>query len=121
THAMTAAVLALCLALVAGAWGWRRHARATRALAAAIERVADGDVPGASLDIGDRTLEPIVRAVRRLHEQRGRRERVLTLERDERERILAHMSDGVALLDGAGRVLHMNARAADLLLLARPV
>jgi two-component system phosphate regulon sensor histidine kinase PhoR len=45
------------------------------------------------------------------------RDRVATLERerDERERILAHMSDGVALLDPSGRVEHMNHSLATLL------
>ena len=97
-----------------------RRARLARRLALAIGRVADGEVAGAALDVGDRDLEPIVRAVRRLQESRIRRERALTLERDEREQILAHMSDGVALIDGAGRLLHVNPRAAELLGLVRP-
>ena len=117
---LTALLVVLGAGVVAGAVAWARHARTARRLAAAIGRVADGDVPGAALDVGDRDLEPIVRAVRRLYEARARRERTLTLERDERERILAHMSDGVALIDGSGRVLHVNPRAAELLGLARP-
>jgi two-component system phosphate regulon sensor histidine kinase PhoR len=36
-------------------------------------------------------------------------------ERDDRELILAHMSDGVALIDGADRVVHVNHRFAELL------
>jgi two-component system phosphate regulon sensor histidine kinase PhoR len=45
------------------------------------------------------------------------RERVeaLARERDEREHILAHMSDGVALIDGAGRILHANRSLAAIL------
>jgi two-component system, OmpR family, phosphate regulon sensor histidine kinase PhoR len=117
---LTALLVVLLAAVAAGIAGWLRHARAARRLAAAIGRVAEGEVPGMALDVGDAQLEPIVRAVRRLHEARVRRERVLTLERDERESILAHMSDGVALIDGAGRVLHVNPRAAELLGLARP-
>ncbi len=39
----------------------------------------------------------------------------LESERDERERILAHMTDGVALIDGDGRVVHMNHALATLL------
>jgi two-component system phosphate regulon sensor histidine kinase PhoR len=118
---MTWLLAVLGLGVLAGSGLAWRHARAARRLAAAIARVAEGDVPGAALDVGDRPLEPIVRAVRRLYEARAARERTLTLERDERERILAHMSDGVALLDGAGKVLHMNRRAAELLGLAQPV
>ena len=38
----------------------------------------------------------------------------LERERDERERILAHLSDGVALVDGEGRVLRMNRSFADM-------
>jgi two-component system, OmpR family, phosphate regulon sensor histidine kinase PhoR len=45
---------------------------------------------------------------------RGRLE-ALEGERDERERILAHMTDGVALVDGDGRVVHMNRALATLL------
>ena len=117
---MLALLVVLGMALIVAAALLLRHARLARRLAQAIGRVADGEVAGAALDVGDGDLEPIVRAVRRLQEARIRRERALTLERDEREQILAHMSDGVALIDGAGRLLHVNPRAAELLGLARP-
>jgi two-component system, OmpR family, phosphate regulon sensor histidine kinase PhoR len=39
----------------------------------------------------------------------------LARERDERERILAHMSDGVALVDAADRVVHANRSIATIL------
>ena len=117
---MTALLVALGVALAIAVLLAIRRSRLARRLAMAIGRVADGEVAGAALDVGDRDLEPIVRAVRRLQESRIRRERALTMERDEREQILAHMSDGVALIDGAGRLLHVNPRAAELLGLARP-
>jgi two-component system phosphate regulon sensor histidine kinase PhoR len=39
----------------------------------------------------------------------------LERERDERERILAHMNDGVVLVDAAGRVVHANRSLAAIL------
>ncbi len=44
----------------------------------------------------------------------------LERERDERERILAHMSDGVALIDADGRLVHANQSLAGILGAALP-
>ena len=44
----------------------------------------------------------------------------LERERDERERILAHMTDGVALIDAEGRFAHANHRLAGLMGLPLP-
>src|SRR6185503_10740144 len=44
----------------------------------------------------------------------------LERERDERERILAHMSDGVALIDSGGRLVRSNRSLAELLGVAIP-
>ncbi|MEO5989370.1 MAG: ATP-binding protein [Candidatus Eisenbacteria bacterium] len=41
-------------------------------------------------------------------------------ERDDREQILAHMTDGVALVDGAGRIAHVNHPFAAMLEAPRP-
>jgi len=111
--------IVVALLVLAHAVAWRRR-RSARRLAAAVERIADGAVPGVALDVGDAELQPLVRAVRRLCAARDQREHALRLDRDERERILAHMSDGVALIDGGGRVRHLNPRAVELLGLARP-
>jgi two-component system phosphate regulon sensor histidine kinase PhoR len=44
----------------------------------------------------------------------------LERERDERDRILAHMRDGVVLIDGAGHVLRMNRSLAEILGMPAP-
>ncbi len=122
---MTAALLLLACgaavaALVAVLMALRARDRA-RELAADIGRVADGDLAAGMIDAAGGALEPVARAVRRLDGARGVELRALREERDERERILAHMSDGVALLDAQDRVRHMNHRFAELTGLPRPV
>ena len=49
-----------------------------------------------------------------------RRLGALERDRDEREQILAHMNDGVALVDGAGHVLRANRALATILGLSLP-
>jgi two-component system phosphate regulon sensor histidine kinase PhoR len=59
------------------------------------------------------------RALNRMADGLQDRYRELAAGRDERERILAHLADGVALLDSEGAVLHANPGLARLLGLAQ--
>jgi two-component system phosphate regulon sensor histidine kinase PhoR len=120
--------LTLILAGASGAalvawWRHRRRSRAMRMLAVRIGRLADEPTTAADLGAApprDAALVALARAALRLDERRHAQLDVVRIERDVRERVLAHMSDGVVLLDGAGRVQLMNRRAAELLGLARP-
>src|SRR5439155_3615141 len=60
------------------------------------------------------------RAINRMAGELRSRLHAIERERNERDLILAHMSDGVALLDREGAVLHMNHRLAAILGSARP-
>src|SRR5262249_52885261 len=62
-----------------------------------------------------RRIREATLAAERLAERMASRVEELGRERDERERILAHMADGVALLDADGRVVHANRAIAGLL------
>jgi two-component system phosphate regulon sensor histidine kinase PhoR len=104
-------------------WRHRRRSRAMRMLAVRIARLADE--PATAADLGaapprDAALVALALAALRLDERRHAQLDAVRLERDVRERVLAHMSDGVVLLDGAARVQLMNRRAAELLGLPRP-
>ena len=93
--------------------------RRTRALAQAITLRADRALGAGALRAEGR--DAISRAVERLDAARATELRAVRQELEERERILAHMSDGVALLDGQDRVRHMNHRFAELAGMPRPV
>lgn len=90
----------------------------------ALERVArgigrEGLAPRAAESPAD-DLGRLGRVLNEMEREMRIRVEALQRERDDRERILAHMSDGVALVDGAGRVAHVNHRLANLLGAARP-
>ncbi len=90
----------------------------------ALERVArgigrEGLAPRAA-EVPADDLGRLGRVLNEMEREMRLRVEALQRERDDRERILAHMSDGVALVDGAGRVVHVNHRLAALLGAARP-
>ena len=117
---LLAALGILAAGLLALFWLSGRFAARVRAL----ERVAQGlGREGLSPRAEERPADDLGRLGRVLNEmEREMRARLEALqrERDDRERILAHMRDGVALIDGAGRVAHVNHRLAMLLGAARP-
>ncbi len=110
--AAAVAVLAsvLVLSYVSG-----RFARRLRRLQVVARRIGEGE-PGvrAPEDPGDDRGQ-LGRALNDMRSELDARLEALRRERDDRERILAHMSDGVALLDGADRVVHVNFRFTELL------
>jgi two-component system phosphate regulon sensor histidine kinase PhoR len=111
----TSAALALLASVLVLAWVSGRFARRLQRLQGVARRIGEGDTEVRARETPNDDLGQMGRA---LNEMRGQLETRLTAlqrERDDRERILAHMSDGVALLDGADRVVHVNHRFAELL------
>ena len=108
------ALVVVALAALVVALLERRRAARVRALESVALRLAGGDeTVRASERSGD--LGRLGRSLNHLAAEHRIRLEALERERDERERILAHMSDGVALIDPAGRVIRMNRSLAHLL------
>ena len=117
--ALVAAGLALLLSFPLVLWVTGRHAARLAGLERAALRLASGDATARAREQPADEIGRLGRAINAMAVERRARLEALGRERDERERILAHMSDGVALLDAQGRVEHMNRRMAELL--ARPL
>jgi two-component system, OmpR family, phosphate regulon sensor histidine kinase PhoR len=101
-------------------WLAGRHAARIRELEQVALRLAAGEAHARAAEHRDDELGRLGRAINRMAAEGRTRLEALERERDERERILAHMTDGVALLDPAGRVVRMNRSFASLLSAALP-
>jgi two-component system phosphate regulon sensor histidine kinase PhoR len=109
------AALALLVSILVLAYVSGRFARRLLRLQAVARRIGEGDT---AVRAPETPRDDLGQLGRTLNEMRGQLETrldALRRERDDRERILAHMSDGVALLDGSDRVVHVNHRFAELL------
>ncbi len=122
---MSVAVIALVLLAGIAAGGLvavlmlRRAQTRLRRLEAVAREIGAGRRARASeLPLDD--LGRLGREVNSMAEELRRRVQDLERERDERERILMHMSDGVALVDGAGRAVRINAALSEILGLPLP-
>jgi len=115
----TAASLALLVSILVMAGVSGRFARRLRALQALARRIGRGESGARAPESPADDLGQLGRALNEMRGELDARLSALKLERDDRERILSHMSDGVALLDGADRVVHVNRRFAELLDVAR--
>jgi two-component system, OmpR family, phosphate regulon sensor histidine kinase PhoR len=108
-----AGLLALCAALLAAGWITRPLSDVSRLAAAlagdpgyhAQPRPATG--PAEIVQLGE-TLDRLAGAVRDSLERVG-------AERDRLDAVLAHLADGVLIVDGSGRVARLNAAAERLL------
>ncbi|MBI5711396.1 MAG: HAMP domain-containing protein [Candidatus Eisenbacteria bacterium] len=112
---LVAALLALLASAPLLAWVAGRLATRIRALETVAERLGRGDATARARETPEDELGRLGRAMNRMAAEGRARLEALESERDERERILAHMRDGVALVDGAGRVVRMNRSFAELL------
>jgi len=110
----TAAVTIL-VALLGVAWLTARQSNRVDAMRRVAERVGAGDLHTRALEQPGDELGRLGRAINEMSSELASRLDALALERDEREQILAHMNDGVALVDPDGRVRHANQRFAALL------
>ena len=121
----------LRLSLVAGAlsllgtfallyWLSGRYSSRIRALEAVAARVGAGDAAARALERPEDELGRLGAALNRMSEELRERLDALARERDEREHILAHMNDGVAMLDASNRIAHCNHSLAEILGAPRP-
>ena len=101
-------------------WLSGRHSARVRALETVASRVGAGDPDARALERPEDELGRLGAALNRMSEELRARLAALARERDEREHILAHMTDGVALLDGANRIAHCNHSLAEILGAPRP-
>jgi len=109
------ASLALLVSILVLAYVSGRFARRLLRLQAVARRIGEGDTAVRAPEAPRDDLGQLGRALNDMRGQLETRVVALRRERDDRERILAHMSDGVALLDGSDRVVHVNHRFAELL------
>ena len=110
-----AAALALLASVLVLASVTRRFAKRLESLRAIARRIGEGDADARAPEVPRDDLGQLGRALNEMRGQLESRLETLRRERDDRERILAHMSDGVALLDGADHIVHVNHRFAELL------
>jgi len=108
-----AGALLVGLALVFGVAS--RQASRVRALEHVAASLGEGRVDARAAERPHDELGRLGRAVNRMAADLAARLDALARERDEREHILAHMSEGVALLDAEGRVSRANRRLGELL------
>jgi two-component system phosphate regulon sensor histidine kinase PhoR len=111
----TAAALALLASVLVLAAVSGRFGRRLEQLRDVARRVGEGDADARAPEEPRDELGHLGRALNEMRGQLDNRIEALRRERDDRERILAHMSDGVALLDGADHIVHVNHRFAELL------
>jgi two-component system phosphate regulon sensor histidine kinase PhoR len=108
---VTALLLSLPLVLVLAGGHGRRIAELERVTMRL--RAQDGSARAREQPADE--LGRLGRAINDMAAELRTRLAALARERDERERILAHMSDGVALVDAADRVVHANRSIATIL------
>jgi len=119
-HAVPGALIALLAATVLVLLVTRRHAARIAALDAAAIRLARDEHGAPALETPPDDLGELGRAINQMAADSRERQDALRRERDERERILAEMSDGVALVDGEGRIVRSNHSLATVLDEPRP-
>ena len=112
---LMAALAALGVGLLLVYWMAGRQVGRARALAAVAVRIGGGDRSARAAERPDDELGRLGRAVNRMATDLRDRLIALERERDEREQILAHMSDGVAVVDSNGRLVRANEGLAVLL------
>jgi two-component system phosphate regulon sensor histidine kinase PhoR len=112
-------VIAALLALVLGALlvfaVTARHVNRIRDLEHVTGQLTADEQPHRARETPADELGRLGAALNRMSAERRARMALLERERDEREQILAHMSDGVALIDGQGRIVRCNQSLATLL------
>jgi len=113
--ALGTALAALLLSVPLVLWATGRHVARLARLERAAIRLAAGAGETRAREQPPDELGRLGRAINAMAVQARTRREALERERDERELILASMSDGVALIGGDGRIAHMNRALAELL------
>jgi two-component system phosphate regulon sensor histidine kinase PhoR len=117
---LVAAALTLLATFALVYWLSGRHVARVADLQAVARRIGEGDAQARALERPDDEIGRLGAALNRMASELRSRLEALASERDEREHILAHMSDGVALFDGEGRIVHCNHSLAGILGAPRP-
>ncbi len=101
-------------------WIGGRPTGRVRELQRIAERIGSGDPRARADERPDDELGRLGAALNHMSATLNDRLEALARERDEREHVLAHMSDGVALLDPGNRIVHCNHSLAELFAAPRP-
>ena len=117
---LAVATLALLLSIPVTLWVSGRQASRMRSLQRVTERIGVGEPEARARERPDDELGRLGGAINAMAAELRARLAALERERDERERILTHMRDGVVLIDGAGRVLRMNRSLSEILGMPAP-
>jgi two-component system phosphate regulon sensor histidine kinase PhoR len=112
---LTTAGLALLISIPLVLWVARGQAMRARELESVAVRLGSGETGVRARERPADEIGRLGRAINAMAVELRARYSALERERDEREAILAHMTDGVALLDGDGRVAHANRSLATIL------
>ncbi|MCC6651461.1 MAG: HAMP domain-containing protein [Candidatus Eisenbacteria bacterium] len=116
-----AVVIVLLASFLLAFWVSGRFASRVGALEAVSARIGAGDISVRALELPADELGRLGSALNRMSAELRDRLGALERERDEREHILAHMTDGVALLDATNHLVHANASFVELLGAVGPV
>jgi two-component system phosphate regulon sensor histidine kinase PhoR len=109
------ALVVFAVIAVAMAWLTGRHAKRIGALSAVARRLGEGDPRARARELPADDLGRLGQAINAMANELRSRLSALERDRDEREQILAHMNDGVALVDGSGHVMRANRALAAIL------
>jgi two-component system phosphate regulon sensor histidine kinase PhoR len=96
-------------------WVTGRQAERVTALETLATRLGAGERGVRARELPGDEIGRLGRAINLMSSELESRLGEIERERDEREQILAHMSDGVALVDAAGHLVHANHSMAELL------
>ncbi len=113
-------LLVVVTSLVAMGWVAGRFNRRAKELEVVARAVGRGGRAIRAPEIPADAMGRLGRALNQMSSELRLRMDALQRERDDREQILAHMSDGVALVDGTGRLAHVNHPFAAMLGAPRP-
>jgi two-component system, OmpR family, phosphate regulon sensor histidine kinase PhoR len=116
---IAAAVIALGVAIVLLLWLTGAHTARIAELEQAALKIGAGEAARAR-ERPDDSVGRLGRAINHMADELRSRVEALEQERDQRESILAHMTDGVALIDREGRIVQANHACAEILGLSRP-
>ena len=114
-QSLIAAALALLISVPLAYRMANRQARRAQELEQVAIRIGSGDAAPRARELPADELGRLGASINTMAAELGRRLQALERERDERERILAHMSDGVALIDREDRLVHANQSLAAIL------
>ena len=112
---LTGALVALLLSIPLTMWVARSQTKRVRELVTVTERIGTGDPQARARELPTDEVGRLGGAINRMAGEMRTRFEGLQRERDERELVLAHMSDGVALVDREGRLAHGNRSMATIL------